>query len=234
MEIIQNIKNITPVYNKKMENKRAYKTVNDAKTEGKTEEIKKQNIIQVSTNPEFYKNFTFNKFTISVYKNVKEKQEHLLIITINKNSYYIKMGCAANIENIEDFTQTLLEDINKDIFNNNIEQLNKHLINSLLRDSKQDIVYNPENPHTRLKNYPLFYFTDSKNNIFVAYNKALVDTKTIKLFTTKEDNGCLIFLSNTNNYSSLDFKTYKERILFYLLFNKTWYEDKNIIETQGF
>lgn len=107
------------------------------------------------------------------------------------------MGCTALIDNIGEFTQTLLRGINKDHYNNNIGVLNNIIIEKLVRDSTQDIVYNPENPYSRLQNFPLFYFIDCKNNAFVAYNKNLADEDTIKTYNHKEEYGCLLLLSNT-------------------------------------
>jgi len=152
----------------------------------------------LSANPEFYKTFTHNNIQVSTYINVtSDPKQFYLILTANKNRYYIKMHVLDKIQNLEDFKQMLINDININLNNGNVAHLNIDLINKFVRDTPTDIIYNPNNTDTNNRNYPLFCFVDYKNNIFFAYNKMLVDTEIQNKFKYRDEYGCLFLLSNT-------------------------------------
>ena len=80
MEVINNIDIVMHTTNKKMENKREKRTAIIKKTQENTQE-QAQDIKLLSSNPDFYKTFTFNNTHISVYKDVKKPQR--ILFTIN-------------------------------------------------------------------------------------------------------------------------------------------------------
>ena len=106
MEVTNKIDTVIPTKNIKMEIKRPTTHVINKKSQVTTQEIK-----LLSNDPDFYKTFTFNNVKISVYLNIKEEEEYYLILKINKNKYYIKMGCLDEIKNLEYFKQMVLEDV---------------------------------------------------------------------------------------------------------------------------
>ena len=112
----------------------------------------------------------------------------------------------------------------------NVPELTLSYIKQFVRDTEEDIVYNPNKPETRLKNYPLFYFADYKNNVFLAYNKSLINQETINKYTYGEEYGCLYLLSNTKRSISYDVTNVNFTRLFSCVLDKVGYGSGSLIE----
>jgi len=179
----------------------------------------------LSANPEFYKTFAYKGFNISVYINVKEEGLYYLVLTTNRNKYYIKHFMLDKIDNVEDFKQYLLIDLNSylNITDGNVPMLSNEIIQGFVRDKIKDFIYNPQNLDTKTPNYPLFYFVDCKNHIFIAYNKKLLDAETTSKYKYMEEVGCLCFLSNAYMHRKINIKNTAEMDMFINLGHKTRY-----------
>ena len=118
-----------------------------------------------------------------------------------------------------------LQDIKEEFIRDNgdIEEPCITLLLQFVRDIEQDIIYNPNNADTTLKNSILFYFVDYKNNVFYAYNRNLLDVDIINKYKYKDDYGCLCFLSNCKNSISYNNKDVNFTRLFTVLIDKVGY-----------
>ena len=139
------------------------------------------------------------------------------------------MGAINKIEKLEDFKQMVLEDLNYALNNGNVAELTKDLIKTFARDTEKDIIYCSENTDTMLRNYPLFYFVDCKNNIFIAYNKNNVDEKTLNNYKYREEEGCLYFMCNTDTSYNVNVKNVGEMDIHRMLNNITWYKSPAVV-----
>ena len=61
------------------------------------------------------------------------------------------------------------------------EMLTLELVNTYVRDSKEDILYNPDKKETRNKDYCLFYYIDKNGNKVFAYNRHLITADTLNI-----------------------------------------------------
>ena len=55
------------------------------------------------------------------------------------------------------------------IDNLDVTNLTRDTINKFTRDTKTDIIYNPDNIESKNKKFPLFYFVDYKDNTFILH-----------------------------------------------------------------
>ena len=104
-----------------------------------------------------------------------------------------------------------------------IPELTQDYIKEFIRDTENDIIYTPQNMDTRQNDYPLFYFVDCKNNMFVAYNKNLTSTGLLSKYKYKEEYGCIYFLCNTDSSYNVNIRNIKEVDTFINLGDKTFY-----------
>ena len=165
MEVINNIDIVMHTTNKKMENKREKRTAIIKKTQENTQE-QAQDIKLLSTNPDFYKIFTFNNTYISVYKDVKKPKEYYLLLTINKNMYYINMCCLDKIDNIEQFKKVVIEDVcfYKSVVLENYYNIYKNLKVDVYKDIPDEEIENFDNI---LPSFNGYYYI--KNDMFNKY-----------------------------------------------------------------
>jgi len=80
------------------------------------------------------------------------------------------------------------------------EMLTLELVNTFVRDSNEDILYNPEKEETRNKDYCLFYYIDRIGNKVYAYNRHLLTADILNIYNYKCAYGCLMFFSNDDKY----------------------------------
>ena len=123
------------------------------------------------------------------------------------------------------------------------EMLTLELVNTFVRDSNEDILYNPEKEETRNKDYCLFYYIDRIGNKVYAYNRHLLTADILNIYNYKCAYGCLMFFSNDDKYF-IDPRYYKEdntkrsevleelsvsKLIEKTLTNKAWYKPINNI-----
>lgn len=217
--------------NKKIVSKSANRNLEGAKIIQESGEIDTKDIVLLSTNADFYKTFLFNGENISVYINVRNPEAYYLVLTTCKNCYYIKICALDKINNLGCFKEMVLENLSNsvNIRSGDIPELTKNLIDYFIRDTNQDIIYNVQNPDSKIKNYPLFYFVDCRDNIFLAFNKKNVDSNIVSKYKYKEEEGCLLFLCNSDTSRNVNINDTNEVDMFIDLGHKTFYAHDNLI-----
>ena len=74
----------------------------------------------------------------------------------------------------------------------NIPLLTQEYIKKFVRDSENDIIYNPEEPETKELDTILFYYIDYKDNKIFACNRKQIQDN-VNIFKYKRHYGCLTF-----------------------------------------
>ena len=109
------------------------------------------------------------------------------------------------------------------------ELLTIDLVNSFVRDKKEDILYNPHNPETKNIDYCLFYYIDRNGNNVFAYNRHLITADTLTMYKYKSIYGCLTLFSNDDKYFIDPRYCKEEKIIEQELTSKAWYKSTSTI-----
>ena len=121
-----------------------------------------------STNEYFYNKIMFNNKFIDIYINVVERdiKDYVLILTANKNLYYIKNCMLERINNLEDFKNAVIKDLYfyKTVVVENHYNIYKNLKADIYKDIPDEELDNFDNIKVTFNGY--YYI---KNSMFSNY-----------------------------------------------------------------
>ena len=122
--------------------------------------------IKLTSNPEFYKTFTYGSINISVYINTKQEELYYLLFTTNKTRYFIKFAMLDTIDNIEQFKNIVVENVcfYKSVVLENYYNLYKNLKVDIYKDVPEEALHNYDNIKVTFNGY--YYI---KNSMFSNY-----------------------------------------------------------------